>query len=116
MEPYGVLRSWSNIEAVRGVIALGVLGGGWAIVRVVEPMPKTIIGVVAGVALGSALVLATTRAEEHPKGKRNLAYVLRAWEPDPEPQSRKRSKTLPPLPASVVDRGPRHKPSMVPPG
>ncbi len=114
-EPYGILRSWGGVEAVRSVIALAVIGGGWALVKVVEPMPKTMVAVAAAVLVSVALLLATRYWPPHPKGLRNLAYISRSWEPDVEPQAADRGAVLHPLAQGVVDKGPRRKPAMIPP-
>ncbi len=115
VEPYGIARSWFNLDLGHFVIALCVVGGTWAVLGVVEWTPKTIGAVVLGVALGAMAVMGVTRWTPHPKARRNLAYILRTWEPEVEPQLRRPSKGLPALAPGVVDNGPRRKPQMVPP-
>ncbi len=115
VEPYGVLRSWLGLDTAHLVIGLSVVGGTLAVARIVEPAPRTIAAVGVGVLLGGLAVAAVARWTPHPNARRNLAYILRTWEPHIEPQLRLPGKSLPPLPTGTVDRGPRRKPEMVPP-
>lgn len=115
VEPYGVLRSGFNLEVVQPVIGVSVLGGLWVIARAIEPMPRTMFAIAGGVVIGIALLSGVTVWPPHAKARRNLAYIVRTWEPDREPQRRTASKSLPPLAQGVHDRGPRKKPAMVPP-
>jgi hypothetical protein len=115
VEPYGALRSWLHVDTAHAVIVISVVGGLLALGRVVEIAPKTLAGAAIGVLLGALALTSVTRWQPHPKAKRNLAYILRTWEPEVEPQLRRPSKALPPLASGVTDRGPRRKPSMIPP-
>lgn len=115
VEPYGLFRSGFNLDTAHAVIVVSVVGGLLAVGRVLEPAPKTLAGVGAGLLLGALAVVSVTRWEPHPKARRNLTYILRTWEPEVQPQLRQPSKALPPLATGVVDRGPRRKPQMVPP-
>ncbi|MCR9160284.1 MAG: hypothetical protein ACE37F_27220 [Nannocystaceae bacterium] len=115
VEPYGVLWSAFHLDTARAVIAISVVGGLLAVVRVVEPSVKTYAAVAAGLLLGALALASVTRWEPHPKARRNLAYILRAWEPHVEPQLRRPSKGLPALAEGVRDEGPRRKPAMIPP-
>ncbi len=115
VEPYGVLRSGFHLETAHAVIVVSVVGGLLAVGRVLEPAPKTLAGLGLGLLLGALAVGSVTRWEPHPKSLRNLAYIVRSWEPEVQPHLRRPSKALPPLAEGVVDRGPRRKPQMVPP-
>ncbi len=115
VEPYGLLRSALSLDTSHAVIVVSVVGGLLAVGRVIEPSAKTIAGLVAGLLLGVLAVASVMRWEPHPKAQRNLAYILRSWEPEVQPHLRRPSKALPALAPGVVDRGPRRKPQMVPP-
>lgn len=116
VEPYGFARSWFHLDMVHAVIAVSLVGGLLAVARVVEPTAKGYVGVAVGVLLGTVAVLAVTRWTPHPAAGRNLAYILRTWEPQAESLHRASSKRLPALAEGVTDLGPRRKPAMVPPG
>jgi len=115
VEPYGVLRSAFNLELGHGVIAVAVIGGLLAVARVIEPAPKTYAALAVGLLLGTLALVGVTHWEPHPKARRNLAYILRTWEPHAEPQRRRPSKGLRALAPGVIDKGPRRKPKMIPP-
>ena len=115
VEPYGLVWAWLHIDTAHGVIVISVVGGLLAVARVVEPAPKTYAGLAVGLLLGALALVSVTRWEPHPKARANLAYILRTWEPEVEPQLRRPSKALPPLAPGVTDKGPRRKPKMIPP-
>lgn len=115
VEPYGIVWAGFHLDTAHAVIAISVVGGLLAVIRVVEPSLKTYAGVAAGLLLGAVALTSVTRWEPHPKARRNLAYILRTWEPNVEPQLRRPSTGLPALADGVTDKGPRRKPAMIPP-
>lgn len=115
VEPYGLIWAWFHIDTAHAVIAISVIGGLLAVARVVEPAAKNYAALGMGVLLGVLALLGIRQWDPHPNARRNLAYILRTWEPEVEPQLRRPSKGLPPLAEGVVDKGPRHKPQMIPP-
>ena len=63
------------------VIAVAVIAWLASLVRLLEPGIRSAIAIALGIALGLALVHATRSWPKHPKGERNLAYILEQWEP-----------------------------------
>lgn len=115
VEPYGIVWAAFHLDTARSVIAISVVGGLLAVLRVVEPSLKTYASVAAGLLLGGVVLTSVTRWEPHPNARRNLAYILRTWEPNVEPQLRLPSQGLPALADGLTDKGPRRKPAMIPP-
>lgn len=115
VEPYSVVRSAFGVESLRAIVVLCVVGGALALARNFEMRPATISAFAFGVVAAVLLVAATKHWPKHPKGRRNLAYIVRSWEPDPQPQARDESRELPPLAPGVVDRGPARRHKLVPP-
>ena len=104
LEPHGVLRAWLSIDAVHLVIVLTIAGGALAFSRPIEVMPRTAIAFLVGSVAAFALVLGTRYWPEHKKGKRNLAYIVRTWEPPPGEFKPTRSTPLRELPPGTKDR------------
>lgn len=115
VEPYGLLEAWFNINAVHAIIAVTVLGALVALVRVVEIKPTTLVAVAVGVGCGAGLLGLAQLWPVHVKGTRNLAYIVRVWEPKLERRSGAHGIRIRPLPSGVVDLGPAKKHRLVPP-
>jgi hypothetical protein len=99
LEPHSLPRAWLHVDAVYAVIVLTIIGGALALARPIEAMPTTLGAVVVGATLAILLVLATRSWPQHDNGERNLAYIVRSWEPDAGERAPPRSIPLPPLPA-----------------
>ena len=99
LEPHSLARAWFRVDAVHAVIVLTIAGGGLALARPVEVMPRTIAAFVFGAGVAVLLVVMTKHWPVHPKGERNLAYIVRTWEPEPgqmQPPRSVRLRRLPP--------------------
>jgi hypothetical protein len=97
LEPHGLLRSWFDVDAAHTVIVVTIAGGVLALARPVEIMPSTIAAMVFGVGVGVLLVVMTKYWPPHEKGERNLAYIVRTWEPETGQRGETRSQALPRL-------------------
>jgi hypothetical protein len=93
--PYGIDEAaWGSVVAktiVVGIVVCALL----VLARCVELRPANIIVFVVGTLIGVALVVMTTLWPEHPRGRANLAYVERVWEP--ESKTPPNSIVLPPV-------------------
>ncbi len=95
LEPHGLLRAWFGVDALGLTVGLTVAGALWALCRLAEPTIPNVLAIVGGIALGVVGVGATKLAEPHPKGGRNLAYIVRQWEPAPGSHVDAHSASLP---------------------
>lgn len=79
--PYGLLDEAFSLDALW--IALGVSVAIWlaTLARLWEPGWRAGAAIVLGCGLGIFAVGQTRRFAPHPKAERNLAYILRQWEP-----------------------------------
>lgn len=88
--PYAPMgtRALPGLHAlVIGSVVFGVA----AVLRSMEVTVATMAGALGGIVLGFGLVGLATLGPAHPKGERNLAYILGVWEPsgDALPESRR---------------------------
>lgn len=83
LAPYSIAGAgWGNAAmhaVVVGIVVCALL----VLSRIVELRAANIVAFVAGTALGVGLVSATRAWPPHPMGERNLAYIVRIWEPPP---------------------------------
>jgi hypothetical protein len=104
LEPHGLLRSLLDVDAVHLVIVLTIAGGAVAFARPIEVMPRTLVAFVVGAVAAFAFLLATRLWPPHEKAARNLAYVVRTWEPTPGDHEPPTSTPLRELPPGTEDR------------
>jgi uncharacterized membrane protein YeaQ/YmgE (transglycosylase-associated protein family) len=107
LEPYSLPRAWFHVDVVHAVIVVTVAGGALALARPIELTPGTIAAVVLGAVGALLLVVLTQQWPPHDKGERNLAYIVRSWEPKPGELAPAPSVPLPPLPPGTKDPGPK---------
>ncbi len=89
LRPYDPVGHAVGIDGLEIVLALPPLV--WLIVmsRLVDPGWRMALAAVLGVGLGLGAVGATKWVAPHPKGERNLAYIVKQWEPTKDqPQGR----------------------------
>lgn len=79
--PYGIARDALSLDVLWIVVAVAVLWWLAVLARVWDPGWRGGIAIVLGAALGVLAVAQTRRFTPHPKAERNLAYILRQWEP-----------------------------------
>jgi hypothetical protein len=79
--PYGIARDALSLDALWIVLAVTVLWWSSALASAWEARWRGTIAIVAGVLLGVLAVGRTRHITAHPKAERNLAYILRQWEP-----------------------------------
>ena len=104
LEPHGVLRSLLAVDSVHLVIVLTIAGGALALSRPIEVMPRTAFAFAVGATAALVLVLGTRYWPKHKKGERNLAYIVRTWEPAPGDFKPTKSTPLRALPPGTKDR------------
>ena len=80
-EPYGFVQLLSGRSGLRLVIVGSVIGTWTVFGAMVDGGYRMAAGLIGGALLGLLLVTGTSLIEPHPKGKRNLAYIERIWEP-----------------------------------
>jgi len=110
VEPYGILRLLLRYDGVHAIIAIGVCGAVLALVRIIEPMPRTILAAATGTWFGIVLAGSLLFWPRHPRGAANLRYILAVWEPRIDSPNPPPSHPLRPLTADDVRRareGPR---------
>ncbi len=106
LEPHSLPRAWLKVDIVHALVVVTIAGGVLALARPIETTPATFAALVVGVA-GALLLVALTRYwPPHEKGERNLAYIVRSWEPTPGERGSPPSVALPPLPAGTKDVAP----------
>jgi hypothetical protein len=79
--PYGIARDAFSLDALWIVLVATVLWWLALLARSWAPGWRGGIAIVLGAALGVLAVGETRRFTPHPKAERNLAYILRQWEP-----------------------------------
>lgn len=79
--PYGLARDLWSLDVLWIVLSVAVLWWLSSLVRAWSPGWRSGIAIALGAAIGVLAVGQTRRFSPHPKAERNLAYILRQWEP-----------------------------------